>query len=112
MKNIKLFEDFDEYDVWENIQGAYDVYQLYELLVFKYGEVFKDTKQQIDEYEEDYNPDHIYDVIEYELKDLKLWEDFLQNYQKYGIEKDENDPFHWRYKNKMYNDLRNSFDDL
>ena len=68
MKHLRLFENFDEFDTWENIQSSFDVYQLYELLVFKYGPIFKDTKQAIDEYEDHYNPDHIYEIIEMELK--------------------------------------------
>lgn len=36
---------------WESIQAQYDVYQLYDLLVYKYGPIFIDTKQNIDECE-------------------------------------------------------------
>lgn len=111
MKYLRFFENFDESDTWENIQSSLDVYQLYELLVFKYGEVFKDTKTAIDEYEDDYNPDHIYDVIEWELKALKKWDDFLQNYETYQNEKEEADPFHWKNRKKSYDNLMKSFDD-
>jgi hypothetical protein len=48
---IKKFESFDTQ--WIEIMQTFDVYQLYELLVFKYGEIFTETKRLIDEYEED-----------------------------------------------------------
>ena len=65
MKSSKFNESSDfEYDTWEEITSSLDVYQLYELLQFKYGEVLTDTKQAIDEEEGDYNPDHIYEVID------------------------------------------------
>lgn len=109
MKYLKLFENFDEFDAWENVQSFLDVYQLYELLIFKYGLVFTDTKQAIDEYEDDYNPDHIYEIIEMELKSLGKWDDFLQNYTSYQNEKEEADPFHWKHRKKAYDDLAKSF---
>ncbi len=111
MKHLKLFENFDEYDAWENVQSFLDIYQLYELLVFKYGKVFTDTKQSIDEYDGDYNPDHIYEVVEMELKSLGKWDDFLQNYTSYQNEKEEADPFHWKNRKKAYDDLAKSFGD-
>jgi hypothetical protein len=111
MKHLKLFENFDYFDSWEEVQSALDVFQLYELLVFKYGPIFTDTKQAIDEYEDDYNPDHIYEVIEMELKYQKNWEDFLKNWQKYQNEKEESDPYHWKNRKKMYDELVKSFDD-
>lgn len=65
MKHLKRFnESLDfEYDTWEEIISSLDVYQLYELLQFKYGDILTDTKQEIDEEEGDYNPDHIYETI-------------------------------------------------
>ena len=107
---IKKFESFDTQ--WIEIMETFDVYQLYELLVFKYGEIFTETKRLIDENEEDYNPDHIYDDIEYELKKLNKWEDFLNNYREYSIEKDELDPFHWRNRKKELDKLMNRWDKL
>jgi uncharacterized protein YaaR (DUF327 family) len=94
---------------WESIQAQYDVYQLYDLLVYKYGPIFIDTKQNIDEDEGDYNPDYIYDVIELELKSKKLWEDFINNYEIYQNDKDEADPFHWKYRKKMQDDFTKNF---
>ena len=105
-------KEIDEYEKWENIQGSLDVYQLYELLLFKYGPIFKDTKEAIDEYEEDYNPDHFYEIIEMELKRNNIWNDFLENHEKYENEKDEADPFHWKYRKKMQDDLIKRFDDF
>lgn len=109
MKHLKVFEDFNE-DAWDDIISQYDVYQLYELLVFKYGEVFTETKIAIDEYEDYYNPDHIYEIIESELKSLGHYDDFVTNYEQYGIEKDEADPFHWRHRKKNMDQLSKSFD--
>jgi len=114
MKHLKRFNensDF-EYDTWEEITESLDVYQLYELLQFKYGEVLTDTKQAIDEEEGDYNPDHIYEVIEYELKQKDLFTDFITNWKQYQIEKEEADPFHWRHRKKSYDDLLNKWGDM
>jgi hypothetical protein len=114
MKHLKKFNensDF-EYDTWEEITSSLDVYQLYELLQFKYGEVLTDTKEAIDEEEGDYNPDHIYEVIEYELKQKDLFTDFITNWQQYQIEKEEADPFHWRHRKKSYDDLLNRWGDM
>jgi hypothetical protein len=113
MKPSKFNESSDfEYDTWEEIISSLDVYQLYELLQFKYGEVLTDTKQAIDEEEGDYNPDHIYEVIEYELKQKDLFTDFITNWKQYQIEKEEADPFHWRHRNKSYNDLLSKWGDM
>jgi len=115
MKHLKKFESLSKdklYEAWQDVQGQFDVYQLYELLVFKYGKIFTDTKQAIDEYEDDYNPDHIYEIIEYELKSKNLWKEFLENYQVYEIEKDEADPFHWRNRLKRQEELMRRFDDM
>jgi len=114
MKHLKRFNensDF-EYDTWEEIISSLDVYQLYELLQFKYGDVLTDTKQEIDEEEGDYNPDHIYEVIEYELKQKDLFTDFITNWQQYQIEKEEADPFHWRHRKKSYDDLLSKWGDM
>lgn len=113
MKHIKIFENFseDEFTKWENVQGLLDVYQLYELLIFKYGDIFENTKQSIDEYEDDYNPDHIYEIIEMELKEKNLWEDFINNYETYQNDKEEADPFHWKHRKKIQDEFMKSFGD-
>ena len=85
---------------------------LYELLVFKYGNVFPNTIKEINDYDGDYNPDHIYEVIEYELKNNGIWEDFLNNYELYQNEKEENDPYHWKYRKKQMDDLFDKWNDL
>lgn len=119
---MKRFKDFindiflgesksekEEIKIWEEIQGVYDVYQLMELLNFKYGvESFKEINKDLSEYEEDYNPDEFYELIMYRLQEIDKWQDFLENWEDYGIEKDENDPFHWRYRQKQMK----KFDDL
>jgi hypothetical protein len=110
MKYVKLFEDFSEVDAWDSIQSSMDVYQLYELLVFKYGPIFTDTKREMDEYEGDYNPDHIYEVIEMELKEKKLWDEFIHHWEEYQNEKEEADPFHWKHRKKMYDQLSKSLE--
>ncbi len=114
MKHLKRFNESSdfEYDTWEEITESLDVYQLYELLQFKYGEVLTDTKQAIDEEEGDYNPDHIYETIEYELKQKDLFTDFITNWKQYQIEKEEADPFHWRHRKKSYDDFFNKWDKL
>ncbi len=45
MKHLKRFNESSdfEYDTWEEITESLDVYQLYELLQFKYGEVLTDS---------------------------------------------------------------------
>lgn len=113
MKHLKLYENFSEkeFDAWEDAQGLLDVYKMYELLVFKYGEIFSDTKHEIDEEDGDYNPDQIYEVIEYELRKNNLWEDFLTNYEEYQNEKEEADPYHWKNRAKAVNDLMKGLDD-
>jgi hypothetical protein len=108
MKHLKQFENLQK-DPWQTIQESLDVYQLYELLV--YGKIFTDTKEAIDEYEGDYNPDEIYEIIEYELKAKNIWEDFLENYERYEIEKDEADPFHWRNRLKRQEEFEKTFRD-
>ena len=111
MKHLKKFNESDNTDTWDDIISLYDVHQLYELLVFKYGQIFKNTKQEIDEDESDYNPDEIYDTIKYELETLGKYEDLITNYAQYGIEKDEADPFHWRHRKKAMDRLSSSFGD-
>lgn len=115
MKYLKKFnesdEEFDEFQTWEDIQSGLDVYQLYELLVFKYGNIFIDTKAAIDEEEGDYNPDQIYEVIEMELKNKNLWLDFLKNHESYQNDKEEADPYHWKHRRKSYDDLMKSWDE-
>lgn len=107
--NFKSFLESNNNN-WMIIMETYDVYQLYELLVFKYGDIFKETKVSIDEYEGDYNPDHIYEIIKYELESLNIYEDFINNYSDYEIEKDEADPYHWRNRMKSQNNLMDGLD--
>jgi hypothetical protein len=79
----KLNENINRDEEWEEITGGYDVYQLMELLNFKYGkDVFKDINKQLDEYEEDYNPDHFYEEIRYELEQANLFNDFTSNWEE------------------------------
>jgi len=112
MKHIRKFnESFDEYDAWEGVQSMLDVYQLYELLIFKYGNIFPNSKNDIDEYDGDYNPDHLYETIEMELKNNGKWEDFLKNYSEYQNEKDEADPYHWKHRKKIQDELSRKFRD-
>lgn len=101
MKHIidyKLFESTE--NPWGDITQCYDVGQLIELIEFKYGKVIPESAKEFAEDEGDYNPDEIYDTIHFELTEIGKLDDFLQNYQSYSIEKDENDPFHWRHRQK------------
>ncbi len=100
----------DHEEQWEEVMGTYDVYQLMEILIFKYGrKIPEDLLNEINDYDEDYNPDHFYEQIRYELEQADIFNDFVENWEKYSIEKDENDPFHWRYRNKN-NDLMSGWD--
>lgn len=108
MKHIKKFKESKNH--WIDIEKSLDVYQLYDLLVFKYGNIFKDSLESIDSEEDDYNPDYIYDIIKYELESHNLLEDFLNNYEKYIIEKDEKDPMHWRYRKKIQDGISKNWD--
>ena len=115
MKHIKIFETFteeDSYEAWEAVQSYLDVAQLYELLLFKYGSIFTDTKQALDDNEDDYNPDEIYETIEYELKRNNIWNDFLQNYLEYENEKEEADPWHWKHNKIAMDKLMKGLDDI
>lgn len=112
MKYIKKFNESTEETTWETIEESLDVYQLYELLVFKYGNVFTDTQQAIDEEEGYYNPDHIYEIIKWELERLNLLDDLIANFEKYQIERDEADPFHWRHRKKQQDDFMAKWDKL
>lgn len=111
MKYVKKFLESISTD-WESIEEALDVYQLYELLFFKYGDVFTDTKQAIEEEDGYYNPEHIYEIIKWELDRLKLFDDFVENFEKYQIERDEADPFHWRHRKKKQDDFISKWDKL
>lgn len=110
MKHIKKFNE-NSTDVWEEITLSYDVGQLLELLIFKYGQVFTDSSAEFDAYVDDYNPDEIYDTIRYELEKLNLFDDFTSNYESYGIEKDENDPLHWRNRKIQQDKFNKSMGD-
>jgi len=112
---MKRFKDFinennkDDFKEWYEIIENFDVYQLMELLNFKYGQdKFKEVNKDLDEYEEDYNPDEFYELIQYRLEELDLFNDFLNNWKSYEIEKDENDSFHWRYRQKQQDKLLNN----
>ena len=109
-KEKTISESFSDVDAWDEVQSAMDVYQLYELLIFKYGPIFIDTKREMDDYDGDFNPDHIYEVIEMELKTKNLWEEFLQNWEIYQNEKEEADPFHWKHRKKEMDRLTQSWD--
>jgi hypothetical protein len=112
MKYIKSFNESDSYDLWQEVESSYDVYQLVELLEYKYGKIFKDTQESLKEHDsEDYNPDEVYEIIKYELESLNLFDDFVNNHNQYSIEKDENDPFHWRYRAKKQRGFMDNWGD-
>lgn len=88
---------------WIEAQQSLDVYQMMEILIFKYGrKISEDLMKEINDYDEDYNPDHFYEQIRYALEQANIFEDFVENHEQYSIEKDENDPSHWRYRKKHY----------
>lgn len=93
MRYLKKFES----DTFDDIY--LDVGQMLELLTYKYGkDKFKDSFEQYDEDESDFDPDYIFETIIYELKEQKLYNDFLENWEIYLNEMEENDPLHWKYK--------------
>jgi hypothetical protein len=114
-KEMKYLKRFNETlsDPWDDITSSYDVGQLLDLIHFKYGRDFlPQSSKEFDEDEGDYNPDDIYDSIRLELEESGKMDDFLQNYQAYAIERDENDPFHWRYRQKEMEKFNKSFNDF
>ena len=116
MIDLRRFNEEYEYEdinSWEDIIGFLDVYQLVELLNFKYGrEPFKDVFPEIEACEEDYNPDQFYEQLLFALDQSELTNDFVENFGKYKIEMEENDQFHWRYKQKEQKKFWDAFDDL
>ena len=104
---LENFENFNYNKEWEEIIKHLDVYQLFELLMFKYGkDKFPDTIESLEEEgDSDYNPDHIYEIIKYELENLGLFKEFVSNYEDYLINMEENDPTHWRYRKKQQDNL-------
>jgi len=106
MKHLKTFENNN----WQDIENQYDVYQLMEIIIFKYGkEKFMDLLKDINEEESDYNPDEFYEQIKFVLDKHDLLNDFIENYEEYQIEKDENDPYHWRHRQKEQEKLSKGF---
>lgn len=113
MKHIIGYKLFESTDTWSDITSSYDVGQLLDLIHFKYGkDSLPESTKEFDEDEGDYNPDDIYDTIRFELEECGKLDDLLQNYQAYGIEKDEADPFHWRYRQKEMEKFNKSFRDI
>lgn len=112
MKYLKRFNESIS-DPWDEITSSLDVGQLLDLIHFKYGkDSVPESSKEFDDYEGDYNPDDIYDSIRFELEESGKLDDFLQNYQAYSIEKDENDPFHWRHRKKQQDEFNKSFNNL
>ena len=112
MKYLKRFNESIS-DPWDDIIASHDVGQLLDLIYFKYGkDSVPESSKEFDEYEGDYNPDDIYDSIRFELEESGKLDDFMQNYQAYEIEKDEADPFHWRYRKKQQDDFNRKFNNL
>ena len=106
-------EDKERYEKWELVKESFDVCQLLEVLIFKYGrEILKNSLDDYAANEDDYNPDEIYETIQYELEQAKKYDDFLLNYEAYEIEKDEADPLHWRHRKKIQDKLGESFRNL
>jgi hypothetical protein len=100
----------EEKNSWKEVIETYDVGQLLELLNFTYGKILKDSNSEFEEYEGDYNPDEIYEVIQNELISLGKFDDFLENYSDYIIKKDESDPTHWRHRKKQQDELFANWD--
>lgn len=109
---MKYLHKFNESkNTWGDIIEFLDVYQLYELLVFTYGDTFPYTKESIEEEEGDYNPDHIYDIIKYELESTGRYDDFISNFDEYKDKMDESDPTHWKNRKKSFDDLTKGWEE-
>lgn len=112
MKYLKRFNESIS-DTWNEIIASHDVGQLLDLIHFKYGkDSVPESSKEFDEYDGDYNPDDIYDSIRFELEELGKLDDFMQNYQDYVIEKEENDPFHWRHRKKQQDEFNKRFNNI
>ena len=113
MKYLKKYEDYrydEDINSWYDIIEYLDVFQLMEVLNFKYGrEHFEDVFSEIENYDEDYNPEHFYEQLLFRLDQAGLTNDFVENFGEYKIEMEENDPFHWRGKQKHQNNLWDAF---
>lgn len=105
MKYLKKFES-------DNFDDIYlDVGQMLELLSFKYGkDKFKDSYEQYNEDESDFDPDYIFETIKYELEQENLYIDFIKNWKVYLNEMEENDPLHWKYRQKQNKKFTDSWD--
>jgi len=94
MKHLKRFNESNDNKIntWEDITIYLDVYELYALLKYTYGNDFLPDTQEalIEDGDSDENPDHIYDVIEFELEDKDMLLNFCKNFEHYVSKKDRN----------------------
>ena len=104
MKHLKSYNENQK--KWDEIEESFDAFQLMELLTFKYGrEPFKDFIEDIENYDEYYNPNQFYEQIVFALEQSNIYDDFIENWKDYEIKMQENDPFHWRHKQKEIDKL-------
>lgn len=86
---------------------GYDTYDLYNLIKFKYKE--SHDISGIDNLfindDSDFDQDELFEFIQYELESLGILDDLIENHQKYQIEMDERDPYHWRSRVSRFNDF-------
>ncbi len=84
-----------------------DMPHLVDVCWFKYGiDPFKQWQDQ-----DKYNSED-WEDLQYDLEQIGKFEDFVQNFETYEIEKDSADPFHWRHRKNDMDKLMSAFDDL
>ena len=109
MKRLKIYKQFESEKNtwnWDDVIKYYDVYSLLGILSFTYGKsLLKDVVEDLLKEEEDYNPDEYYDIIKYILEGNDLLDDFLKNVDTYERKHAENNPSHWRYREKELDNL-------
>lgn len=88
---------------------GYDTYDLYNLIKFKYREShdISEIDSLFDNIDDDldFDPDDLFEFIQYELESIGILDDFMENHQQYQIEMEENDPYHWRSRVKNFNNF-------
>jgi hypothetical protein len=82
-------------------------YAILEICVFKYGkEPFLSLITPPEEGSEEFEYELIYYDIQHCLQKIGKLEELVENFEKFEIEKDEADPFHWRNKQKHIENLK------
>lgn len=87
---------------------GYDLPTIIELAAFKYGaEPFKEFLEDQDKFNSEE-----FDDIKYILQQNGWFDEFVDNWDAFTIEKDENDPFHWRFRKKQMERFSSDWDKI